>query len=75
MMRMQHLDDYRARAAEAAAFLHGRGMTPIDVVVECGSGLSGLATVLLTDPVEYAACQIDHNPYGDGHAANSVCWY
>lgn len=50
MKRMQHLDDYRARAAEAAAFLSGQGLTPIDVVVECGSGLSGLAAVLLTDP-------------------------
>jgi UDP-N-acetylglucosamine 2-epimerase (non-hydrolysing) len=27
---------------------------------------------LLTDPAEYAACQIDRNPYGDGHAAERI---
>ena len=30
------------------------------------------ATTLLTDPAQYAACQIDHNPYGDGHAAERI---
>jgi UDP-N-acetylglucosamine 2-epimerase (non-hydrolysing) len=29
-------------------------------------------TRLLTDPAAYAACQIDHNPYGDGHAAGRI---
>lgn len=29
-------------------------------------------TALLTDEREYAACQIDHNPYGDGHAAERI---
>ncbi|GEM_PF-1344769 len=58
MMRMQHLDDYRAQAAAAAAFLDGRGMTPIDVVIECGSGLSGLATPLLADPLESPLSEI-----------------
>lgn len=27
---------------------------------------------LLLDPQEYAACQIDHNPYGDGQAAQRI---
>ena len=27
---------------------------------------------LLTDPAEYAASQIDRNPYGDGHAAERI---
>jgi UDP-N-acetylglucosamine 2-epimerase (non-hydrolysing) len=27
---------------------------------------------LLTDPAEYAACQIDRNPYGDGRAAERI---
>jgi UDP-N-acetylglucosamine 2-epimerase (non-hydrolysing) len=27
---------------------------------------------LLTDPAAYAACQIDHNPYGDGRAAERI---
>jgi UDP-N-acetylglucosamine 2-epimerase (non-hydrolysing) len=27
---------------------------------------------LLTDSAEYAACQIDHNPYGDGRAAERI---
>jgi len=30
------------------------------------------ATALLTDPAQYAACQIGHNPYGDGHAAERI---
>lgn len=30
------------------------------------------AATLLTDPAQYAACQIDHNPYGDGHAAERI---
>ena len=29
-------------------------------------------TRLLTDPAAYSACQIDHNPYGDGHAAGRI---
>jgi UDP-N-acetylglucosamine 2-epimerase (non-hydrolysing) len=27
---------------------------------------------LLTDPGAYSACQIDQNPYGDGHAAERI---
>ncbi len=30
------------------------------------------ATRLLTDAAAYAACQIDHNPYGDGRAAGRI---
>ncbi|MCP4964928.1 MAG: UDP-N-acetyl glucosamine 2-epimerase, partial [bacterium] len=30
------------------------------------------AARLLTDRAEYAACQIDRNPYGDGHAAERI---
>jgi len=30
------------------------------------------ATLLLTNPAEYAACQIDRNPYGDGRAAERI---
>jgi len=30
------------------------------------------ATRLLTDPAAYQAAQIDHNPYGDGHAAERI---
>jgi len=29
-------------------------------------------TRLLSDPAAYAACQIDRNPYGDGHAAERI---
>ncbi len=32
------------------------------------SAVSGL----LTDPIEYSKRQIDHNPYGDGHAATRI---
>ena len=27
---------------------------------------------MLTDPARYAACQADHNPFGDGHAAERI---
>jgi UDP-N-acetylglucosamine 2-epimerase (non-hydrolysing) len=33
--------------------------------------ISGVSA-LLTDPVQYAACQIDHSPYGDGRAAERI---
>ncbi len=33
--------------------------------------VEGVST-LLTDPAEYAACQIDRNPYGDGRAAERI---
>ncbi len=39
--------------------------TSIEAIVEC-------ATRLLTDPAAYAACQVDRNPYGDGHAAQRI---
>ena len=53
----------RPEAVEAgAARLVG---TDVDTIV------GGVAT-LLEDPVQYAACQIDQNPYGDGHAAERI---
>lgn len=53
----------RPEAVEAgAARLVG---TSVDKIVDG-------VTKLLTDPAEYAACQIDHNPYGDGHAAERI---
>ncbi len=33
--------------------------------------VDGVST-LLTNSAEYAACQIEHNPYGDGHAAKRI---
>ena len=53
----------RPEAVEAgAARLVG---TSVEAIVE---GVSRL----LTDPDAYAACQIDRNPYGDGHAAERI---
>ena len=53
----------RPEAVEAgAARLVG---TSVEAIVE---GVSQL----LTDPDAYAACQIDENPYGDGHAAERI---
>jgi len=53
----------RPEAVEAgAARLVG---TSTDAIV------AAVAT-LLTNPEEYAACQIDRNPYGDGHAAARI---
>jgi len=53
----------RPEAVEAgAAQLVG---TSVEAIV-------GAATLLLTDADEYAARQIDHNPYGDGHAAERI---
>jgi UDP-N-acetylglucosamine 2-epimerase (non-hydrolysing) len=53
----------RVEAVEAgAARLVG---TSAEAIVEA-------ATTLLTDPADYAACQIDDNPYGDGRAAERI---
>ena len=53
----------RPEAIEAgAARLVG---TSVEAIVD---GVSAL----LTDPAEYAACQIDENPYGDGHAGERI---
>jgi len=32
----------------------------------------GGVSALLTDPAQYAACLMDHNPYGDGRAAERI---
>jgi UDP-N-acetylglucosamine 2-epimerase (non-hydrolysing) len=40
-----------------------------------GTSVTGIVegvSRLLNDPVEYAACQLDQNPYGDGHAAECI---
>ena len=40
-----------------------------------GTSLEGIVqgvSTLLTDPAQYAACQIDKSPYGDGHAAERI---
>ena len=53
----------RPEAVEAgAARLVG---TDVETIV------GGVAT-LLQDPVQYAACQIDENPYGDGRASERI---
>ena len=53
----------RPEAIEAgAARLVG---TSVEAIVD------GVST-LLTDPAQYAACQIDENPYGDGHAGQRI---
>ncbi|MHC4403806.1 MAG: non-hydrolyzing UDP-N-acetylglucosamine 2-epimerase [Planctomycetota bacterium] len=58
-----------------------RGATERREAVEAGAarlvgtsadGIIRAAATLLTDPAEYAACQIEHNPYGDGHAAERI---
>ena len=59
---MRHTTE-RPEAVEAgAARLVG---TSAEAIVQ------GVAT-LLTDPAQYAACRIEHNPYGDGHAAERI---
>ncbi len=35
-------------------------------------GIISAVTLLLTNPAEYTACQVDNNPYGDGHAAERI---
>jgi UDP-N-acetylglucosamine 2-epimerase (non-hydrolysing) len=53
----------RPEAVEAgAARLVG---TSSSAIIQAVSGL-------LTNPAEYAACQIQQNPYGDGHAATRI---
>jgi len=53
----------RAEAVEAGAV----------VLVGCDpERIEAAVTRLLTDPVAYAAMQIDHNPFGDGRAAERI---
>ncbi|HID77610.1 MAG TPA: UDP-N-acetylglucosamine 2-epimerase (non-hydrolyzing) [Planctomycetaceae bacterium] len=58
-----------------------RDATERPEVVEAGAarlagtdpdGIVYHTTSLLTDPAQYAACQIDRNPYGDGRSARRI---
>jgi UDP-N-acetylglucosamine 2-epimerase len=42
------------------------------LVGTCSERIMDEVAGLLTDPAEYAACQIDRNPYGDGRAAERI---
>ena len=44
----------------------------VELVGTCVDTIVDRATVLLTDPDEYARHQIDQNPYGDGKAAGRI---
>lgn len=72
---MIHLNVYRQRAAEAAEYLASHGLAPVDAVVQCGSGLSGLVEELLVDAVRIPLSDIPHLPAGTvaGHGTEAVC--
>jgi UDP-N-acetylglucosamine 2-epimerase (non-hydrolysing) len=44
----------------------------VRLVGTSSSGIVDHAAELLTDPAAYARCQVDRNPYGDGHAASRI---
>lgn len=69
-----HFTEYRAQAEEAAAFLADSGLTPTDVAILCGSGLSGLAAALLPEPLRLPLSAIPHlAPAGvAGHGREAV---
>jgi purine-nucleoside phosphorylase len=66
---MIHLSDYQQHAAEAAAYLARQGLTPVDAVLQCGSGLSGVVNELLDVEKRIELSGIPHLPVGDvaGH--------
>jgi len=59
---MREVTERREAVEAGAARLVG---TSVDRIVDG-------VTALLTDPSQYAACQIEKNPYGDGHAAERI---
>jgi len=71
---MIHLNAYRQRAAEAAEHLSSHGLAPVDAVLQCGSGLSGLVEGLLADATRIPLSEIPHLPAGTvaGHGSEAV---
>jgi len=59
---MIHITEYERRAAEAGEYLRNLGMGPADVVVQCGSGLAGIAEELLPGARRTELSQIPHMP-------------
>lgn len=70
---MIHRDKYWSQAQDAASRLGEAGMYPVDVVVQCGSGLSELAQILGPAPALVPMDEIPHLPAasvsGHGHDA------
>lgn len=71
---MIHLNVYRQRAAEAAEYLASHGLAPVDAVLQCGSGLSGMVEGLLDDTPRIPLSEIPHLPAGTvaGHGSEAV---
>jgi purine-nucleoside phosphorylase len=57
---MIHRDEYWSRARQAAETLGAAGLAPVDVAVQCGSGLARLGGLLLRQP---RAVDMDSVPY------------
>jgi purine-nucleoside phosphorylase len=70
---MIHARDFLARADEAAAYLREAGLGPADVVLQCGSGMAGLADALLPGGKRLPMREVPHLPApsvaGHGHEA------
>lgn len=71
---MLHVDAYQQMAADAAAYLAERGLAPVDVVVQCGSGLSAIAKQLLPEGKRVNLADIPHLPSTavSGHGKEAV---
>jgi len=71
---MLHLSEYLQRAAEAAEYLRSQGLDSAGIVVQCGSGLAGIADELLPGARRVTLGQIPHMPAATvaGHGNEAV---
>jgi len=71
---MKHFDTYWAEAQDAARYLGDHGMFPVDVVIQCGSGMAQLANEVLPDPKRLLMEEIPHLPISTvkGHGNEAV---
>jgi len=71
---MIHFDEYWAKAGETARYLGEHDMSPVDVVIQCGSGMAALAEHVIPDSQSLRLEQLPHFPYSvvKGHGNEAV---
>ncbi|MBN2081794.1 purine-nucleoside phosphorylase [bacterium] len=71
---MIHLNTYERNAQEAARQLANAGIEPVDIVLQCGSGLAGIASSLLKEAHRLPLDAIPHLPTATvtGHGKEAI---
>ena len=69
-----HVDQYLGQARDAATFLASRGIEDVEIVMQCGSGLSTMARKLLRTPRSVPLDEVPHLPAVSvtGHGQEAV---